>query len=82
MTRKFLDYVKSARLEAVDPEIADRRLADSESTILRLDSNGFPIIPNHVTEKELRKSEWEKLLRLFLAQHYCESTFKFNGYTQ
>ena len=30
MTRKFLDYSKSARLEAADPEIADWRHAETE----------------------------------------------------
>lgn len=78
MTRKFLDYAKSARLEAADPEIADRRNAEPESLEIRMTSDGFPIIPKLVMEKELKKSEWEKLLRAFLSQHYCESTLQFH----
>jgi hypothetical protein len=74
MTRKFLDYAKSARLEAKDPEIADRRHADPESLKIRMTAEGFPIIPKLV-EKELKKSEWEKLLRAFLTQHYCALYF-------
>jgi hypothetical protein len=77
MTRKFLDYTKSARLEAADSEIADRRHAESEPIEIRMTSDGFPIIPKLVMEKELRKGEWEKLLRAFLTQHYCELAFKF-----
>jgi hypothetical protein len=76
MTRKFLDYAKSARLEAADPESSDRRHADSERIEIRMTSHGFPIIPKLVMEKELKKTEWEKLLRAFLTQHYCKLTFQ------
>lgn len=74
MTRKFLDYAKSARLEAADPEIVDRRQAEPEADLveIRMTRDGFPIIPKLVMERELKKSEWETLLRAFLTQHYCE----------
>ncbi len=72
MTRKFLDYAKSARLEAAESENADRINAESEPIEIRITTNGFPIIPKLVMEKELKKTEWEKLLRAFLTQHYCE----------
>jgi len=75
MTRKFLDYTKSARLEAADPEVADRRHADTEPIDIRMTPNGFPIIPNIVMTNELKKGEWEKMLRMYLAQHYCELKF-------
>jgi hypothetical protein len=78
MTWKFLEYAKGARLEAADPDIADRRHAESEPIEIRMGSDGFPIIPKLVMEKELKKSEWETLLRMYLTQHYCESTFPFN----
>jgi hypothetical protein len=77
MTRKFLDYTKSARLEAADPEIVDRRHADPDRIEVRMTSEGYPIIPKLVMEKELKKSEWELLLRTFLTQHYCEQTYQF-----
>jgi len=77
MTRKFLDYAKSARLEAADPENAERD-AESEPIEIRMTTNGFPIIPKLVMEKELKKNEWEILLRAFLAQHYCELRFQIN----
>jgi hypothetical protein len=54
MTWKFLDYTKSARLEAADSEIADRRHAESEPIEIQMTSDGFPIIPKLVMEKELR----------------------------
>ena len=76
VTRKFLDYAKSARLEAADPEIAQRN-AESEPIEIRMTTNGFPIIPKLVMEKELKKSEWEILLRAFLAQHYCGLPYQF-----
>lgn len=74
MTRKFLDYVKSARLEAADPQIADQRQArpGPEPLEIRMTNDGFPIIPKVVMERDLKKSEWEALLRGFLTQHYCE----------
>jgi hypothetical protein len=74
MTRKFLEYGKGARLEAADPEIRDRRHAESEPIEIRMTTDGFPIIPKLVMETELKKIEWETLLRAFLTQHYCEST--------
>jgi hypothetical protein len=69
-----LDYVKSARLDAADTEIVDRRHAESDPVDIRMTTNGFPIIPKLVMEKDLKKSEWEKLLRAFLTQHYCKLT--------
>lgn len=76
MTRKFMDYAKSARLEATNPEIADLRRTESEVIEIRMTSDGFPIIPKQVMDKELRKVEWENLLRAFLSQHYCELMFQ------
>jgi hypothetical protein len=78
MTRKFVEYAKAARLEAADPEIADRRHAESDPIEIRMGSDGFPLIPKLVMDKELKKSEWETLLRMYLTQHYCESTFPFD----
>jgi hypothetical protein len=78
MTRKFLDYVKSARLEAADSDMADRKKAESDTMEIRMTTLGFPIIPRIVIEKELKKHEWEKLLRAFLAQHYCEILVQFH----
>jgi hypothetical protein len=78
MTRKFLDYVKSARLEAADTNNAEHREAESEPIDIRMTTDGFPIIPKVVMEKELKKAEWEKLLRAFLTQHYCELPFRFH----
>jgi len=74
MTRKFLDYAKSARLEAGDPKVADQRAPESEAEPMEIHmtSDGFPIIPKVVMERDLKKSEWETLLRAFLSQHYCE----------
>ena len=72
MTRKFLDYVKSTRVEAMNSEIANRTNADSEQVAIRMTTDGYPIIPKLVMDKELKKTEWEKLLRAYLVQHYCE----------
>jgi hypothetical protein len=47
MTRKFLDYAKSARLEAADPQVADQRNAEPEADPMQIcmTNDGFPIIP-------------------------------------
>ena len=71
MTRKFLDYVKTARLEAADSENANNKGADSERIDIRMTTDGYPIIPKLVMDRNLKKAEWEKLLRAFLSQHYC-----------
>ena len=83
MTRKFLDYTKSARLEAADPQIADQRRADPEADRIEIQmtNDGFPIIPKLVMERDLKKSEWETLLRAFLTQHYCECIFLLKAWT-
>ena len=59
MTRKFLDYVKTARLEATDAANADSRPAESERIEIRITPDGYPIIPKLVMEKDLKKAEWE-----------------------
>jgi len=71
MTRKFLDYVKTARLEATDAANANPREADSERIEIWMTPDGYPIIPKVVMEKELKKGEWERLIA-FLTQHYCK----------
>ena len=77
MTRKFLDYSKSAWLEATDPDHAGWRGAELEGIDIRMTTDGFPILPKLVMEKELKKNDWEKLLWAFLTQHYCEFTVQF-----
>jgi len=72
MTRKFLDYVKTARLEATDAANANPRDANSEWIGIRMTTDGYPIISKLVMEKELKKGEWERLLQAFLTQHYCK----------
>ena len=62
MTRKFLNYVKAARLEATDAANINPRDADSEQIEIRITTDGYPIIPKLVMEKELKKGEWERLL--------------------
>ena len=72
MTRKFLDYVKIARLEATDAANANPRDADSERIEIRMTTDGYPILLKVVMEQELKKGEWERLIRAFLTQHYCK----------
>jgi len=62
MTCKFLDYVKTAQLEATDAVNANLRPAKSKWIEIRMTPDGYPIIPKLVMEKELKKAEWEKLL--------------------
>ena len=78
MTHKFLDYVKTARLEATDAANANLRAAESERIEIQITPDGYPIIPKLVMEKDLKKAEWEKLLQAFLTQHYCKWTFRLN----
>ena len=70
MTRKFLEYVKSARLQAAESENTIN--AESEELEMRMTPDGHPIIPKMVMEKDLKKAEWKKLLQAYLSQHYCE----------
>lgn len=72
VTRKFLEYVKSARVEANNSRDGNPSGGESESAKIQMTPDGYPIVPQVVMEKQLRKSEWERLLRAYLAQHYCE----------
>jgi hypothetical protein len=75
MTRKFLEYVKSAQLQAADSENtmnAESENAESEDLEMQMTPDGHPIIPKMVMEKDLRKAKWEKLLQAYLSQHYCD----------
>ena len=78
ITRKFLDYVKTAQLKATEAANANSRAAESERIEIRITPDGYLIIPKLVMEKDLKKAEWEKLLRAFLTQHYCKWTFRLN----
>jgi hypothetical protein len=75
MTCKFLEYVKSAWVQAAESDSDNTRNPESEDIKIRMTPNGHPIIPRLVMEKELRKAEWEKLLWAYLSQNYCELWF-------
>jgi hypothetical protein len=79
ITRKFLDYAKTARLEAAELENTDRMQADPDRIEIQITTVGFPIIPKAVMDRELKKIQWEKLLRAFLTQHYCELVFHYKA---
>ena len=69
MQRKFMDYVKSGRVEAAGLR---EQNADSGRAEVRMTSDGYPIIPKLVMDQNLKKVELEKMLRAYLTQHYCE----------
>lgn len=75
MTRKFVEYVKSARVEATESLTALQTRAEPDNMQILMTREGYPIVPRIVMEKELRKADWEKLLRAYVAQHYCEPLF-------
>ena len=81
MTRKLLDYTKSARLDAADPSHAEQKQPEAEADRgeIRMTTDGYPIIPKVVMDKDLKKGDWEKLLCAFLIQHYCECHFRYHG---
>jgi len=58
MTCKFLDYIKTARLEATDATNTNPRDADSEQIEIWMTTDGYLIIPKVVMKKELKKGEW------------------------
>ena len=59
MTRQFLDYAKSACLEAADMQGAEWRQTEPEAEPLEIHTtnDGFPIIPKFVMDRNLKKSE-------------------------
>ena len=62
ITCKFLDYVKTAQLEATDTANANLRDAKSEPIVIQMTTDGYLSILKLVMEKELKKAEWERLL--------------------
>jgi hypothetical protein len=83
MSRAFLDYMKSLRLqapEAINPNpvrndhlgaepIAEPDRGPSFDTSLT--HQGYPILPTSIMETELSKAMCERLMRAYLTQHYC-----------
>jgi hypothetical protein len=72
--RLFLDYMKSLRHLQARPE-PDSAVGDgSEDTDIdiKITALGYPVLPSIVMKKELSKLECEKLLRIYLSQHYCQ----------
>ena len=76
MKQLFLDFMKSVRVRA--EQIANDGVdsgsgpgSDNKIDKIKLTQDGFPIIPNSINE-DLSKAQCEKLLRSFLAQHYCQ----------
>jgi hypothetical protein len=82
MTRAFLDYMKSLRVQAPEainpvPVETDGVAAEPEpdpdpETLwnLKLTAQGYPILPTTIMEKELSKAVCEKLMRDYITQHY------------
>ena len=83
MTRTFLDYMKSLRVQAPEsinpvPVKTDDLGAQPEPEPdperrwdVKLTAQGYPILPSSVMEKELSKAVCEKLMREYITQHYC-----------
>ena len=73
MKRLFLDYMKSLRHKAAEPE-HDSAVLDGPEHVnleIKITALGYPVLPIIIMEKELSKLECEKLLRIYLSQHYC-----------
>lgn len=76
MKRLFLDYMKSLRHLDAEPE-PDSAVGDgSEHTEhtdpeIKITALGYPVLPNVIMKKELSKVHCEKLLRIYMSQHYC-----------
>jgi len=87
MTRAFLDYMKSLRLQAPEainpvpndllgakpnPEPEPRTEPDKNSSWdIKLTAQGFPILPTSIMKKELSKAVCERLMNEYIKQHYC-----------
>jgi hypothetical protein len=76
MKRSMLEFMKAARVtlkrreenDLTEPESGP----DNEDPQVKMSAAGFPILPN-ITSKTLSKMAYERLLRAYLSQHYCES---------
>jgi hypothetical protein len=85
MTRAFLEYMKSLRVQApwaINPlpgrndNVVDGAgpgpESDPESAWdIKMTAQGYPILPTTVMETELSKAVCEKLMREYITQHYC-----------
>ena len=95
MTRAFLDYMKSLRLqapEAINPvpitnnnDDAGSKAGSDDTTKdtsldIKMTAQGYPILPISIMDTELSKSVCESLMRAYVAQHYCKfSTVIWSG---
>jgi hypothetical protein len=88
MTRAFLDYMKSLRLqapEAINPVTTtnnNNASADSDaesdtttketSMDIKTTAQGYSILPSAIRKTDLSKAVCESLMRAYIAQHYCK----------
>lgn len=81
MKRSLLEFMKAARAnlnrrdenEATGPGSG----SDDDGFQVKMTVAGFPILPN-IEDRTLSKVVYEKLLRTYLSQHYCECLYYFS----
>jgi hypothetical protein len=68
-----LGHMKSLRHLVAEPEADSAVVNGPEHTKLniKITALGYPVLPNVIMKMELSKVECEKLLRIYLSQHYC-----------
>lgn len=74
MTRSFLEYMKSnrQRMQLVAEADTNANADQLNSSEIRLTGIGFPVLPESVNDDGISKAACEKLVRMYLSQHYCK----------
>jgi hypothetical protein len=85
MSREFLKYMKSLRVqapEAINPVRVEKDNGDADAEPepeddlgsawrIKMTAEGYPILPTIVMNKEISKAMGERLMREYITQHYC-----------
>ncbi len=72
MKRSLLEFMKAARVKITHNMNADTGSgADEDDLEVKMTTAGFPILPQ-IMHKTLSKIDYERIIRAYLSQHYCE----------
>jgi len=73
MKRLLLDYIKGLRQASARNDA--ERTSQSPADFIKINDNGYPILPDNLYFDNLRKTDLEELLRTYLGWHYSKQSF-------
>ena len=70
MKRLLLDYIRGLRQASARNDA--ERTSHSPADFIKINDNGYPVLPDNLYFDNLRKTDLEELLRTYLGWHYSK----------